>query len=217
MLEQMSTHLTTKTFRDEQEDDVKVMMRPMQMFSACGGDRRWAGFALTFVRQGTQTRQFPLKLRKRMRDSVMAAQVITIAALLGSLAIPVWAADTESKDKPRENECLFSTTVRDWRPLDREHLVIWGPSRKDAYLVTLMGGLTDLQFSENVAFIDGDHDGMICGRGGDQVSVPGSVVGMPTFIKSMKRLDEAGLEAVGQQYKVKLTRKKKAEPEAAGQ
>lgn len=146
----------------------------------------------------------------------MKPMVTFTAALLGgTLAIPAMAADKAKEAKASGKECLFSTTVRDWRPLDSEHMVIWGPSRKDAYLVTLMGRVVDLPFSENVAFIDGDHDGMICGNGGDKVAVPGPTQGLPTFIKSMQHLDEAGLQAVGEQYKVKLTRKKQSDSAAA--
>lgn len=117
-------------------------------------------------------------------------------------------ANADDAKKSKDNECLFSTTVRDWRALDTRHLVIWGPGSKDAYLVETMSPVQDMRFTENMAFIDGDHNGMICGRG-DQVAVPGSKISIPTFINSVKKLSDEDIKAVEAQYKVQLGPRKK--------
>jgi Family of unknown function (DUF6491) len=132
-----------------------------------------------------------------------------LAAFCSGLGSYATAADTTKK--PNDNDCLFSTTVRDWRALDTRHLVIWGPGSKDAYLVETMSPVQDMRFTENMAFIDGDHNGMICGRGGDQVAVPGSKISIPTFINSVKRLNDDDVKAVEAQYKVQLGPRKKDE------
>lgn len=139
----------------------------------------------------------------------MSAKILLSLCVLSATSC-AFAADDAAKPKANANECLFSTTVRDWRALDTRHLVIWGPGTRDAYLVETMSPVNDMRFTENMAFIDGDHNGMICGRGGDQIAVPNSKSSIPTFISSMKRLDDAGLQAVGEQYKVQLTPRKKA-------
>jgi hypothetical protein len=87
-----------------------------------------------------------------------------------------------------------------------------GSVEKDAYLVTLFSPVSDLHFTETLAFIDGDHNGMICGDGGDKISIPGSSISsFPTLIKSMRKVDDAELVALGEKYKMKLISDKRAQ------
>jgi hypothetical protein len=138
------------------------------------------------------------------------ARVLAWTALCAAsmLAANVQAADAD-KDKHR-NDCLFTSQPQRWTVLDQQQLVVWGPSSKDAYLMKLFAPISDLRFTETLAFIDDDHNGMICSGGGDKLAVPNSrASSIPTPISSVRRVDDAELMALGEQYKVKLLSDKK--------
>lgn len=137
----------------------------------------------------------------------MSTRTTALLAVAAFLSVgSAYAADT-GKDR----ECLFSSQPQSWRVLDQQQLIIWGPSQKDAYLVKLFAPVQDLRFTETLAFIDDDHNGMICGDGGDKIAVPGSKVSsFPTIITSMRKVDDAELLALGEKYKMKLISDKKA-------
>ena len=130
----------------------------------------------------------------------MNMKLIAALAVASSLfANPLLAAETNNSAR----DCLFASQPQSWRVLDQQQLVLWGPSSKDAYLVKLFASVQDLRFTETLAFIDDNHDGMICE--GDQIAVPGSKIStFPTTITSMRKVDEAELTALGEQYKMKL-------------
>lgn len=140
----------------------------------------------------------------------MNTKTVTLLGLAVGLSIGnAYATDA---DASKGRECLFSSQPRSWRVLDQQNLVIWGASQKDAYLVKLFAPVQDLRFTETLAFIDDDHNGMICGSGGDKIAVPDSKISsFPTPITSMRRVDDAELVALGEKYKMKLISDKKAE------
>jgi len=139
----------------------------------------------------------------------MNAKLIAAAMLLGGmLATSSQAADNKTKN---HHDCVFARTPQSWRVLDDTHLVIWAPTRKDAYLLELMTPLQDLNFTEKLAFIDRDRNGMICGDGDDQIAVPdSSLASWPARIVSLHHLDDDELKALSEQYKVELVPKPKA-------
>lgn len=143
----------------------------------------------------------------------MNTKIATLLALAASLIIgSAYAADSDSANKNKRGDCLFARQPQSWRVLDQQQLIVWGPSQKDAYLVKLFSPVQDLRFTETLAFIDDDHNGMICGDGGDKIAVPGSKISsFPTIIASMRRVDDAELVALGEQYKMKLVSDKKAQ------
>jgi len=67
------------------------------------------------------------------------------------------------------NDCIFARSVRDYTPLDRSHLILRGPSRKRAYLVTVTGAATSLRTDWRIAFRT--RDTRLCPRGGDAILV----------------------------------------------
>lgn len=67
------------------------------------------------------------------------------------------------------NDCIFARSVRDYTPLDRSHLILWGPSRKRAYLVTVTGAATSLRTDWRLAFRT--RDTRLCPWGGDAILV----------------------------------------------
>jgi hypothetical protein len=138
------------------------------------------------------------------------ARVLVWGALCSAGVLTTSAQAAEADKEARKRECLFTNQPQRWTVLDQQQLVVWGPSSKDAYLMKLFAPISDLRFTETLAFIDDDHNGMICGSG-DKLAVPNSrVSSFPTPIASVQRVDDAELMALGEQYKVKLLSDKKA-------
>ena len=138
------------------------------------------------------------------------------AAALAVAGISIGANATTSSHAGK-NDCVFTSAINDFKPLDRNKMVIFGPGRK-AYLVELGMPLPELKFANRLAFVDRNHDGMLCGYGMDRIIVADSGFGFrtPSTILGMQRLDAAGLAQLEQQYDVRLTRKKKDAAPAAG-
>ena len=144
-----------------------------------------------------------------MKNTLVLAAVLTAAGI--SMGASANAATSTHAGK---NECVFTSAIRDFRPLDRNKMVIYGPGRK-AYLVELSMPVPELKFANRLAFVDRDHNGMLCGYGMDRIVVADSFAfRTPTTILGMQRLDDAGLAQLEEQYDVRLTRKKKDAPAA---
>ena len=140
------------------------------------------------------------------------------AAALAVAGISIGAsANASTYSHAGKNDCVFTSGINDFKPLDRNKMVIFGPGRK-AYLVELAMPLPELKFAYRLAFVDRNHDGMLCGFGLDRIIVADSGFGFrtPSTILGMQRLDAAGLAQLEQQYDVRLTRKKKDAAPAAG-
>lgn len=102
-------------------------------------------------------------------------------------------------------DCMFATRPSSWRVLDTRHMVLWGPSQQDTYLVTLFSPLIDLRSSDVIAFIDADRNNKLCGNRADKIATPNSRIdSSPTLISSMVKLDEQDLITLGKQYNLQL-------------
>lgn len=145
-----------------------------------------------------------------MKNTLVFAAVLTAAGIsIGA------SANASTSTHAGKNDCVFTSAIHDFRPLDRNKMVIYGPGRK-AYLVELSMPMPELKFANRLAFVDRNHDGMLCGYGMDRIVVADSGIGFrtPSTILGMQRLDDAGLAQLEEQYDVRLTRKKKAAPAA---
>ena len=142
------------------------------------------------------------------RTSVFAAVAIAMAA--GASAQASASTDTSHAGK---NECVFARTIHDFKVLDRNKMIIWAPTRSKAYLVELSMPMPELKFANTIAFVDRNHDGMLCGYGMDRIVAADSSPGFrtPATVMGMKRLNATDLAQLEQQYDVRLTRKKVAE------
>jgi hypothetical protein len=100
---------------------------------------------------------------------------------------------------------MYTTQPSSWRVLDRQHLVLWGTSQQDIYLVTLFSPISDLRSNEVIAFIDADRNNKLCGDGADKIAAPNSKTDpTPTNITAMVKLTERDLISLGQQYNLQL-------------
>jgi hypothetical protein len=103
------------------------------------------------------------------------------------------------------NDCIFFASLNNWAVLDRTHLIV-RPSSKEAYLVDTAFPIEDLPWAPEILFVDGDHNGELCGYGMDEIVVPNSNVNNRATIASIRRVDDAELAKLSEQYHVKLTR-----------
>jgi hypothetical protein len=116
------------------------------------------------------------------------------AASLAVIAL-AGCASTNPAAIPKEpvySDCLFTRTVDDWSPLDKQHLIIFGPLRRDAYLARLFFPTPDLMTDVGIVIFDDNGSGSICGGGTDAlVFGPRSAVPGKNSIVSMQKIDPA--------------------------
>ena len=139
------------------------------------------------------------------------ALLASLGALLVSLPAAAQAGKTKTKAAAAEtyNDCMFARTLRDWRPLDNEHLLLFGPGHT-AYLVELVRPAIGLSFNISIGVYD--RDGNICPYGGDSIVILGPMRDRIS-IRSMKRLDDAELDEVYVKFGIRPPKVVKAEPE----
>jgi hypothetical protein len=139
---------------------------------------------------------------------------LILTAVLASLVGIASASTTPKPDVTtgkKTNECLFIRSVDHYQPIDRDKVVIWGPGRRDAYLAELTMPLFNLEGSWNIALIDHDRDGRLCGFSSDKISVRDGSMHESASLRAMTKLTEADLATLEEHYRVSLTKKKKTE------
>jgi hypothetical protein len=139
---------------------------------------------------------------------IVMAATLTLSATALAGGNPAGATDTPAR--AHGNDCTFFRSISDFRPLDRTKLVVWAPSKRDAYLVELGMPLFDLKHANELAFIDSNRDGRLCGYGMDRIAVGNASFPQQSTILGMTRLDATQLVGLEQQYGVRLVSKKKA-------
>ena len=144
---------------------------------------------------------------------------LVFAAVLAALGLGAGASAHAAATRASKNDCVFTRSIYDFKALDRNNLVIWAPSRSKAYLVELSMPLPEIKFANRLAFVDRNHDGMLCGYGMDRIVVADSSAAFrtPSTILGMTRLDDAGIAQLEEKYDVRLTRKKAVAQAGAAQ
>jgi hypothetical protein len=151
-----------------------------------------------------------------MKNPLMFAAAIAVAGIGLGAAAGAHATTASATSRASKNDCVFTRSIYDFKALDRNNLVIWAPSRSKAYLVQLSMPLPEIKFANRLAFVDRNHDGMLCGYGMDRIVVADSSAAFrtPTTILGMTRLDDAGIAQLEEKYDVRLSRKKAAPVQA---
>lgn len=143
------------------------------------------------------------------------------AALLAFLVVSAGCASAEPREKSAApaktptktyNDCIFGRMLTDWRPLDKENLILFAGGHQ-AYHVVLAIPAMQLDFSVMIGVYD--RDGRICPYGGDSIIVDGL---MPEriLIRSIQRLTDEQLDALYAQYGIsqpKIIKETKLPPE----
>ena len=104
-----------------------------------------------------------------MLRKLLIFQIVIILSLSGC------ATSSESNDGPSGDnvdavysgsDCILIRTIRDYRPLDRSHLMIFGPAKR-AYFVSLFRPAFEMRGSSSLS-VD-SRDDQLCSYGGDAI------------------------------------------------
>jgi hypothetical protein len=140
----------------------------------------------------------------------------TLYALCATLAVSALAAtavaaadrgDLRTPLMTTDNDCMFLRSIYDWHALDDYNLIVWAPSRRQPYVVTLSFPLTGLRFEHQLAFDDHNGDGRLCGFGMDAIIAGGSFP-QRASIAGVKRLDGSEIGALEGLYETFSSRPK---------
>ena len=82
------------------------------------------------------------------------------------------------------SDCILIRTIRDYSPLDNQHLLIRGPAKR-AYFVTLFRPTFEMCGSMSLRF--DSRDGQLCPYGGDSIVFSG-LGGESVRIRSISRI-----------------------------
>ncbi len=136
-------------------------------------------------------------------------------SLLGATSVAFAGTTPPPKEPPlRGNDCTFFSTLYDWQALDDQNLVVWAPSKREAYHVYLSMPSPDMRMANTLAFVDGNRDGRLCGFGMDAIVAGDGAFARKSTINAMKHLDEAGIAQLEEKYKTKIgPNKKKKKPD----
>lgn len=141
-----------------------------------------------------------------MRRAAIAA-VCSAMLLLGGCAASGGSAE-EAGTAPKKagpssstEDCMFSTFVNDWAPVDKDTFILYGPGRHDAYLGRLAIPAIDMTLSLRMAVIDDDRNGRICGQSLDSVTFADPIIPGKIFIKSLRKITEEEAKALIAQSK----------------
>jgi len=106
-----------------------------------------------------------------MKTALVAACAIASIGLAQAEAVK----NSDLLPGASKDDCVFISSIQNWRVLDSRNVVIYAPNYQRAYLMQLGTPISDLKFAFKVAFIDKDHDGQLCGRSPDRVVAADSI------------------------------------------
>ena len=138
----------------------------------------------------------------------LSAFVIALSISIAAASIGTANATSATTPKKDGNDCVFIRTVGQYRVLDRSNVVIWAPGRRDAYLLELSMPLFGLKSSMQVAMIDRDHDGRLCGFSMDRIGVRDFGQAETSSIRRMNKLGDEDIVQLEEKYGVQLKSKK---------
>lgn len=94
--------------------------------------------------------------------------------------------------------CFYRRQVSDFRPLDRSNLVVYAPTRSNAYHVQISPPSTSLRWADAIAFKS--RSSRICGYAGERVLLDGSATAREFSVVSVHRLDETAYDSLLARY-----------------
>jgi hypothetical protein len=99
----------------------------------------------------------------------------------------------------RGSDCILIGTIRDYTPLDRQHILIHGPGRR-SYFVALMRPALDMRGS--IGLRVESRDEQLCPFGGDRI-IFGAFADDRISVRSIKRITAEQEEQLMIQYGLK--------------
>ena len=83
-------------------------------------------------------------------------------------------------------DCIFSRTINDWATLDKKSLILYAPTKKHSYYVSLMRPSLDLRFAHAIGVSSG-FDNRFCPYGGNALFIDGERY----TIRAIKKIDKS--------------------------
>jgi hypothetical protein len=111
----------------------------------------------------------------------MKAAWIAAAACLGLAACASSGPESQlgrQDQKPkriemtRTNDCVFQRSIDGFDALDDNYVVLYA-GRRQAYLANITGSCLNVKGQSQLAAVDGDRNGQICGFGRDSIAYRG--------------------------------------------
>ena len=122
----------------------------------------------------------------------MLTTVASIALLSGCAATDTQSSSDEtSESRSISTDWVRIDQVRDFRVLDDSNLILYAPTRRQAYHVELMPACQGLRFADTIALRG--RTGRLAGFAGDRVIIDRPGVPDRCPVTSVRRLDEASL------------------------
>lgn len=123
---------------------------------------------------------------------VLLTTVAGIALLSGCAGSDTQAdSDDESESRSISTDWVRIDQVRDFRVLDDSNLILYAPTRRQAYHVELMPACQGLRFADTIALRG--RTGRLAGFAGDRVIIDRPGVPDRCPVTSVRRLDETSL------------------------
>ena len=98
----------------------------------------------------------------------MIALGLLVALVSGCAATTAPGQQASKTADGRATECFRISNVDNWRVIDRQQLIVYGPGRNDAWLLKLFASCEGLNFTEVLAF-RARGSNLICGDPGDEI------------------------------------------------
>lgn len=125
--------------------------------------------------------------------NVKAALLISLLCIAGCAHSPgTGGQQSAERNTAVGTDCVFLQNLYNWQALNDRSLVVWTLGGEDAYLVTIAPDMLNLSFAEDLRFEDGDGNGMLCGFGGDAITM-GGLMAQRSTVQSVRKLSAAQL------------------------
>lgn len=125
---------------------------------------------------------------------------LLLAAALGGCAGQGASGDGMRKadaELAGQQACFYRRQVQDFRALDRTSLVVFAPTRRNAYLVQVSPPSNDLRFADALAFES--RSNQVCGRAGDALLLGAGTLRRYSVV-DVRRLEPGQLDTVLASY-----------------
>ena len=119
---------------------------------------------------------------KRLRLTSIVAIALLVMLVACSPRRPNAPEDTRrEKYSPLTLDCIFIQTIDSWKYLDPYHVIIYAPTRSNAYLLEL-GDYCQVFEHAEVIGISSHQNGRLCGRDQDALLVRGQRCSISTIL-----------------------------------
>lgn len=122
--------------------------------------------------------------------------VLPLVLALGACAAQGDRSNDESASDAEitgQQACFYRRQAQDFQALDRSSLVVFAPTRRNAYLVQVSPPSNELRFADGIAF--DSRSNQVCGRAGDALLLGAGALRRYAVV-DVRRLEPGQLDTV---------------------